>query len=374
MNQYYRGGWLEGKMSGYGEYIWKGFFNKHLAFPLQNTYRGEWKEGKRTGKGSMIFGTESGARLDGHWDQDFKHGDGHMVCGNGISIQQHCLFSYDKPSHFSSASSIKDHVTKVPIFTIAENVDMGYYIDKVLEKIENYVEPNKLYLLKMYEEANVRNTITLFLPQLEELYKKYASLAVKVKLNFDPILPRIFLWQLYKDVDIKRFGLSLIDTDNILKDNPKNCLETDHNPFEKIYFWQFLMSLMGVALATCSLEDTVDNMEPGGVSAFIFKKFLQKCVFNKIAVDTDHISIKFFDMVPLKAAYALYLELGEPHTARDFLRHTCLKKGQEVPCYFDRRVEEQGDLNFGRNTVPLDQEVAFISGKYKLLTKMHKTH
>lgn len=47
----------------------------------------------------MNFGTESGARLAGFWENNQKHGPGVLVCGNGKVIQSNPLFWNDKPIH-----------------------------------------------------------------------------------------------------------------------------------------------------------------------------------------------------------------------------------------------------------------------------------
>jgi hypothetical protein len=277
-------------MHGKGEYIWKAFYNTTFAFPVQTIYRGEWAEGKRSGEGTMYFGDESGLKLKGKWDDDFKHGDGLLVCGNGRVVEQTLLFQYDKPTRTESSASSVPHnllrqILDVPVFNAPEFVDVGFYVDKLLSKLQN-VSDDKLKLLKTFEEKCIKNTIIRFLPQLKDLYRDYCSMAAKAQLHYEPVLIRLFLWQLYQDIDISRSGISLAGTDLILGENPNSCVENVHCPFEPIYFWQFLMSLVGVALSTISLEEIYDtSSSQGGVSSFVVKKFFDEVLFAK---PSDH--------------------------------------------------------------------------------------
>lgn len=170
-------------MNGHGEYIWKVLRNDTFTFPCQNSYRGQWIDGERTGLGAMMFGNDSGAKLAGYWERNFKHGRGVMICGNGKFVEGNPLFKYDKPcnifyapnadlmpnrsfynllkkidqgngicmneettivdvnncclsSNFSVVQ-IENKFLELPIFTITEMVDLNYYIDKVLVKFHD---------------------------------------------------------------------------------------------------------------------------------------------------------------------------------------------------------------------------------------------
>lgn len=50
----------------------------------------------------MSFGTESGAKLAGIWENNQKHGPGIIICGNGLTLQSNPLFVNDKPVHLDS--------------------------------------------------------------------------------------------------------------------------------------------------------------------------------------------------------------------------------------------------------------------------------
>lgn len=273
-------------MHGQGEYIWGAFYNEAFAFPPQTIYRGSWEKGRRCGFGIMHFGDNTGLRFQGDWDQDFKHGDGLLICGNGRVVQQNSLFQYDKPktkTYHSRHSSFLNtsQILEVPIFTAPEFLDVGFYVDKILAKLVDTSE-DKLNTLKHYEEKCIRYLIIRNLPKLKDLYKDYASMAAKIKLDYEPIMMRLFLWQMYKDMGLSKRGVSLARTDEILAENPKSCLVSLHDPFEPIYFWQFLMSIIGTALTIGSLEESDESGGVnGGVSAVIVQKFLDEIIFSR---------------------------------------------------------------------------------------------
>lgn len=50
----------------------------------------------------MFLGMINGARLAGTWKNNFKHGPGLIICGNGVIIEKNPLFKYDKPAHKTS--------------------------------------------------------------------------------------------------------------------------------------------------------------------------------------------------------------------------------------------------------------------------------
>lgn len=80
-------------------------------------------------------------------------------------------------------------------------------------------------------------------------YQRYASLAQekyddKETNNENLIMVRLFLWQLFRDGHVQD-GVELAQVDSFLWKNPYSCLGTEHYPFEPIYFYQFLLYLMG---------------------------------------------------------------------------------------------------------------------------------
>lgn len=133
--------------------------------------------------------------------------------------------------------------------------------------------------LPFYEEKWLRNTITLYLPRLRDLYDHYATVACMATTNlaFKPTMIRLFLWQLYRDCFIPEKGLSLTQTDLILAENPDGGTETNHSPFEKIYFWQFLHSLISIAWKFYGDESNCDGTE--SILRKVFTRFLEEDIF-----------------------------------------------------------------------------------------------
>lgn len=60
---------------------------------------------------------------------------------------------------------------------------------------------------------------------------------------------RIFFWQLYRDCKIPEKGISLIEIDLMFTEKSTFNCDAVHNPFEILYFSQYLESLLHVALA-----------------------------------------------------------------------------------------------------------------------------
>lgn len=90
------------------------------------------------------------------------------------------------------------------------------------------------------EEKQLRHCVTLNLRKLTEIYDKYATICSQNPINFKPVMVRLFLWQLWRDLGIVDEITSIYEIDLMLNENPHSGYETIHCPFEKIYFWQFL--------------------------------------------------------------------------------------------------------------------------------------
>lgn len=61
------------------------------------------------------------------------------------------------------------------------------------------------------EECNLRNMIIYHMHLLREVYNFYASLGIndKLPLNSEPVLVRLFLWQLFRDCGLSKRGTNL---------------------------------------------------------------------------------------------------------------------------------------------------------------------
>lgn len=67
--------------------------------------------------------------------------------------------------------------------------------------------------------------------------------------------------------------MSIVEVDEMLMRNPKGCLETTHDPWEPIYFWQFIQAMVGLAGLLFS-KDVDYNNPCKGSAYFMFKNFL----------------------------------------------------------------------------------------------------
>lgn len=126
------------------------------------------------------------------------------------------------------------------------------------------------------EEKWLHNTITLHLPRLRFIYDDYASVACLENLPFRPIMVRMFLWQLLRDCHIPQKGLSLSEADVLFAQNWDAGIEKLHDPFEKIYFWQFLHIL--ITLAWVFYEEEVKT-QGTNILAGVLTKFLENDLF-----------------------------------------------------------------------------------------------
>lgn len=136
------------------------------------------------------------------------------------------------------------------------------------------------------EEKHLRNIIIAHLPNLRKIYDKYATIASPYSITFKPILIRLFLWQMLRDLNILGRKYSLIDMDLILMENPGNGLETTHNPFEKIYFWQYLQILLTLSWILHSPSDVTEECRQFGILSTLFIKFLIETVYKKGTITT----------------------------------------------------------------------------------------
>lgn len=138
---------------------------------------------------------------------------------------------------------------------------------------ENYV------INKDDEEKLLRNLITFYLPKLMQMYQQYATITTgEQNVNQRVILTRFFLWQLLRDIGLPQ-SVSLIDADIFMAKNPRCCLGSDHDPFESIYFWQFIQTLLGCAwlLEVTRISQNVVIYANGTICG-IFRDFMEDTV------------------------------------------------------------------------------------------------
>ena len=313
--KFYRGGWKNGVMSGYGIYIWEACYNNTLALPSINAFRGMWEKGERNGYGVLNLGLGLGSHYKGEFKQNRKHGVGKFVTNNGFTIEDRNLFIDDNLGPRNSAETSHTHQNKPIIepyqFEICDStVGLIYHIDQALKNIDrkeeirtnminDYLENNKItekVLVQMaekykvspaeplmqesmedlivFEETSLRQTLKCYKNNLLNIYYKYATICNTEPITFTPVLIRLFLWQLYYDCNVHERGLTLVEIDKIYHQNPEWLARSPHNPFEKIYFWQFLHSLISVANKLYAKRE-LPGTKPDTILASAFRTFME---------------------------------------------------------------------------------------------------
>ncbi|XP_063358797.1 radial spoke head 10 homolog B-like [Cydia amplana] len=370
-HDFYSGDWRNNVMSGFGIYIWDMYCNNSMATPSINIYRGEWHKGKRHGYGVLNFGYGLGSHYKGEFKDNLKHGSGQLVTNDGQIIRHKALFLDDNLGPHESDNECEKYycaqtprsttrpklpqVQKTIEFNISDSssVSLIYHVHQALKNIDreaeiraaivtNFIENNKYYLelngnttvkrkdetpeeanlniedLITFEETSLRKALRCYETELRKIYFQYAKICNTEEISFTPNLIRLYLWQLYFDCRIHEKGLTLVQIDNIFFNNPKWMARFPHNPFEKIQFWQFQHSLITVA-SKLYAKTTFPGPKPDTILASAFRTFMDKDVLPGSACHKGHLVNGSGVYVPLKALYALYRSLGEPHTVRTFL-------------------------------------------------------
>ena len=322
--------------------------------------------------------------------ENLKHGHGIFVCDDGYAIEGDPLFLYDKQvvlnqseppvnkissqsNEIVAKSSISLSITTyssprsepgcISIIRDPKGINLKHVLNDLLKTRKcnskmcrtcSKFSSDEEYL--NFEESRLRNCIMDNHETLNNLYTQYATIADETSDLPKPVLVRFFLWQLYMDskVNIK---LSLFEVDAILNDNPVSGVINSHDPFERIYFWQFLMSIIGMSW----------RMRSGGYHrcdrlslSNALKLFLQENKFNfgkcKGALR------EYRDILPLRSVYELYNRIGEFHTLRCLLRVVYGKESCN-----ERLPRKVGGVRVvkGRNVVLLGENVAFIPDDLK---------
>lgn len=316
--QFYEGNWTKGFISGYGTYIWNAECNNTLTLPSINLYRGDFKLRKRDGDGKLNFGLSWGAQYQGSFKDDRKHGMGRIITNSGRIIQDSRLFrddiirtSYRKPSQLGKACS-EDRGQDPLTFDICDaSVGMTYHIKQayrnvdreaeIIEtKINDFIEINrnvgidstlKVLTLKditcidslydeqtlAFEEVALLNAVKSHQTNLKKIYNKYSAICSDEPATPTPRLIRLLLWQLFWDCKIHEKGLTLVDIDNIFHSNPEWLSKSPHDPFQKIYFWQFLHSIIAVA-SKLYASKILPGPKPDTIVATAFRKFMEEDV------------------------------------------------------------------------------------------------
>lgn len=205
---------------------------------------------------------------------------------------------------------------EIPLHATGESINVTFYIKRVAEEfkksqkklLDEYLENKEIQMscspskwkvyggvpnrtentIQLYsdpideikEEVFLRNMFATNCPKLRKLYNDYAALCVKEKPTYKLTLIRMFLWQFLRDIELTK-NRSLIEIDKILMYNNNVGFEFCHNPFEKIYFWQFLHCLLELSWLEFKDYHKMVEYKPTGVVASIFETFLNE-ILNKL--------------------------------------------------------------------------------------------
>ncbi|XP_022820800.1 radial spoke head 10 homolog B-like [Spodoptera litura] len=403
-HDFYRGEWHNGVMSGYGIYIWETSYNNTMSVPSINSFCGTWEKGQRHGYGTLHLGLGLGSHYKGEFNKNKKHGVGKFVTNNGLIIQDKNLFIDDNiaPALETEARYLQQTKRDLSIshephkFDICDNnVGLSYHVDQAFKNLDKrdeirkniimeYMENNniinkellkigvnqetsseeairkeKLVTLIMFEETSLRNCLKCYETELLNIYYKYATICNSKEVGFTPILIRLYLWQLYYDCNVHERGLTLIEIDRIYHQNPEWLARSAHNPFEKIYFWQFLHSVISVA-SRLYAKRVLPGAKPDTIIACALRNFMDNDVIPGTSRQRGHLVNGFGQFVPLRATYDLYRSLGEPHTVRTFL--CAVRRSPHFLHHLQPDLVEVPDiyLPLGRNVYIFGDELSFV--------------
>nr|XP_021184111.1 radial spoke head 10 homolog B isoform X4 [Helicoverpa armigera] len=405
-HDFYRGEWQNGVMSGYGIYIWEACYNNTLALPSISAYRGMWEKGQRNGYGVLNLGLGLGSHYKGEFKKNKKHGVGKFVTNNGFILQDKNLFVDDNlgpvmsfSTRFSQESRRTITANNEPYqFEICDDtVGLIYHIDQALKNIDKQAEirtniineflENNKHIEKemsqmagkeelpseeaiklenfddliMFEESSLHKSLRCYETDLLNIYYKYATICNTEEIGFTPVLTRLFLWQLYYDCNVHERGLTLVEIDRLYHQNPEWLARNPHNPFEKIYFWQFLHSLISVASKLYAKRE-MPGTKPDTILASAFRTFMELDVLpgSSRQIGKSRLVNGYGKFVPLKATYQLYRTLGEPHTVRTFL--CAVRRPPHCTDHPQPSLIELPDicLPLGRNVYIFGDELTFV--------------
>ncbi|CAG9854062.1 unnamed protein product [Phyllotreta striolata] len=215
----------------------------------------------------------------------------------------------------------------------------------------------KLQLMKIKEAELFKNIIMANRSKLNHVYLKYANFNQDIKETFEnsrTVMVRLFLWQLFRD---SKNEIELAKVDSLMWENPQSCLSTEHNPFEPIYFYQFLQYIMGCAWITCLKYTPHGKGAP--LPSLIFKNFLEDFLATP-RIESGTALREHLHLAPLKKVYKLYSSVSEPMSIKTFFNATYRHESEELPCYAAVHSGELPKLMRGCNMVPMAHEIYYV--------------
>ncbi|KAF0756907.1 radial spoke head 10 B-like, partial [Aphis craccivora] len=303
----YEGDWVDGHMDGTGTYEWNSNprdCDRLVLLCLCDKYTGQWSMSKKHGLG-VFYSVDTGTTITGRWVNDSLNGPCEIILSTGrppkASGLEFCndvlyetLTATPPPTANTSqktAASIPAGrerrlsykpvsaipITNCPLLVNSGNHVQGSYFDSrsfratastrlVRADIQLADQGTKCgydltdHVLKIADmcrdELNVVNTPVLepdlrdaelalgvYDERLAELYKAYGAFLADGPITYRPLMTRLGLWQIIIDNRL-HMHISLADFDDLLS----------HDPFEPIYFWQFVHAVC--TLATVAYDRT----------------------------------------------------------------------------------------------------------------------
>ncbi|XP_050361902.1 radial spoke head 10 homolog B-like [Nymphalis io] len=395
-HDFYRGEWKNGIMSGYGVYIWDAYYNNSMSSPSLCAYRGLWEKGKRNGYGVLNLGLGLGSFYKGEFKNNKKHGPGTFVTNNGLILQHKHLFFDDNIGHLTPKVQENDfsgvyntQLEEPYTFDICDNsVGLIYHIEQGIKNIDkqhevraaiinDFIEANKTTQsisiapeeeiraeisnfdfddLIEFEVESLRKALRCYESDLKKIYYRYATICNREEIHFNPVLIKLYLWQLFYDCNIHTKGLTLAEIDKIFHENPDWISKRPQDPFETIYFWQFQHYLITVARKLYAKKH-LPIKKPDSMIGNAFRIFMEKDVLPGAGRRRGKLVEGYGLFIPLKGLYDLYCNLGEPCTIRMFL---CAIR-QSPHCSSQTLIVEDSSPIMGSNAYIFGNEMAFIT-------------
>ncbi|KAJ8868348.1 hypothetical protein PR048_029864 [Dryococelus australis] len=231
--QMYRGEWRQGEMHGSGTYTWDAFSTQEFAFPQANVYRGRWEQGRQHGPGVLLLGRD--ASITGNWERGLKHGAATIICSNGSQPAANTVFHYDNlvlDQEESAGTAVgsgagdklynREQNGDILLYAPEHEIDLTFYQELVktaLSKGQDEDEEKHKKLLEtalQSDENRLRQVILLNTPLLRQLYYKYSTTACHEQPSYRPVMARIMLWQMFRDIGVQHRNISLVELDQAL--------------------------------------------------------------------------------------------------------------------------------------------------------------
>ncbi|XP_041977857.1 LOW QUALITY PROTEIN: radial spoke head 10 homolog B-like [Aricia agestis] len=373
----FEGEWKNNLMCGDGKYIWSSFRNDSMSLPALCVYRGSWEGGLRNGRGVVDFGFGTGSGYRGQFKSNRKNGTGQLVTNNGIL--QDVQFLDD------NIATLKYKDDTVDTLNVEENkkaidmckeLELDYHVRNTFQVcavfrdnkvIKEYLEANynitkehndvvtDFKELMEFEISCLRKSLMYYQAELKRIYHMYATVCNEKGIDFEKtVLIRLYLWQMYYDCRIHNKGLTLHEIDELLGRNKKWQAKEVHDPFEEIYFWQFLHSLISVATHIYG-KKYIANRKPDSVLASAFRQFIDNDVLPQVGKKRGKFANGYGRVIPLKNLYKIYLSLDSPC----ILRSLICKIFQEDKCKETNNTDTRKIFR-GNNAYIYDNEVSFL--------------